>query len=262
MYTLGPLSYGGLIVASLELVFSDLYNEVSRFLGTYGSSGPGTDDLADAKRIVNSAYRRFLNSNPNTWSFLKRYDRIITVSGTWEYELPNNFGNLLSNTFQYSSDTAYAPIEERSANQIIDMRAVSSYNQYAEYFAVRPGHYSKEAGQKWEAIFYPTFDSAYTLHYCYKILVEKLEGDNDIPIGGQDISECLKAICLAEAESYQDENLGVQEQKSKELLMQTIFNDNQKKAKTLGMNAPGRGLSPWDIHRGSYRINNVTYTTD
>lgn len=247
-------------MASLILNFQELYNEVSRFLGTYGSSGPGTADLADAKRIVNSAYRRFLTANPNTWSFLKYYDQIITVSGQWIYELPEDFGHILG-IFQYGSNTSYGPLEERSVDNIMSMRSLNTYNNYGEYFAIRPGHYTKEMGQRQEVIFYPTFNAAYTLHYCYKILTTKLENDNDVPIGGADISECLKAFCLAEAESSQDESIGTQENKLGQQLALAIANDNKKKTKTRGPMLSGLGLTPREIHRGSYRINNVTVET-
>ena len=247
-------------MASLALTFKELYDEVSKFLGTAGSAGtPSGTNLTDAKDIVHAAYREFLGTYD--WSFLKRYDRIITVSGTWEYELPDDFSHILG-TFQFDSNIAYPPLEERSLDFIMDMRNVNSYSSYPEYYAYRPGHYTKELGQKHEVIFYPTIDAAYTLHYVYKLMPEKLSTDSDLHIGGVDVTECLKQFCLAKAESEDEDNLGVQSQKVQSLLQQAINKDKKKQPKNLGLNYMGYGQSAWEIHRGSYRLNDVTFNTE
>ncbi|MHC4891454.1 MAG: phage adaptor protein [Planctomycetota bacterium] len=243
-------------MATLQLTFSELYNAVSKFLGTYGSSGPSGTDLTDAKDAVHGGYRRFLNAY--NWSFLRPYQTLTTVSGTWIYELPSDFSGIIG-TFQFSDDDAYPPLEERSVDIVMDSRTVNDSTTYPEIYAIRPGKYSKETGQTWEVLFYPAPDAAYTLNYRYNIMPEKLSDDNDLHIGGPEVSECLKAFCLAKAELEKDEVSGVQEGEAIKLLSEAITQDNFKRPKTLGYNSDGGGMSAWEVARGSYRLNDVEY---
>jgi len=244
---------------NLQLKFSELYDEVSRFLGTYGSSGASGTSLTNAKNIVHAGYRKFLDSH--TWSFLRNTESLITMSGTYIYPMPDDFISLIG-TFQFDDDDAFPPLEERPIDDVWDMRAVSTYSNYPEYFAIRPGKYTKETGQGWEVVFYPTPDAAYTLHFLYELYPPKLEGDNDIPIGYVDTSEALKACCLAEAEYSKDEVMGVQSQVAQQKLAPCIRRDLLRRPKSLGYNADYKGYSAWDIARGSYRVSNVNYNTD
>lgn len=187
--------------------FSDLYGRVSKFLGTYGSSGPSGENLVDAKALVNDAYRRFLDTYD--WSFLKQEYQLITSSGTWQYELPKDFANLIG-TINYGTDQFYPSLEWRSVGQIRQFRAENDWSSYPEYYAIRVGEYSKEFGQGKDLIFYPTPDAAYSLWFVHKIEPPKLEETTDIPIGGSEYSGVLLQLCLAEAESQMDEVAGIQ----------------------------------------------------
>lgn len=246
-------------MANLSLVFSDLYNRVSKFLGTYGSSGPSGTDLTDAKQIVNDAYRRFLDANTD-WSFLKPVTQLTTIANTWVYQLPNDYIRLIR-TFQHDSDSGYPELEERSIDDILSMKACNDYSSYPEYFALRPSEYTKETGQIWEVLFFPTPDSSYTLHYQYKMYPEKLEDDNDLPVGAFEYSDCIRQLCLAEAESNIEETSGTQEGKAAVSLAAAIMNDKKRAPHTLGYNGDGYGLSSWEIARGSFRINDVSFST-
>jgi len=243
-------------MSDLVLTFGDLWKRVSKFLGTYGTSGPSADDEADAKQIVNDAYRRFLDAHE--WSFLRKHDFIVTVAGTWKYDLPVDFVNLVG-TFSFDSDDAYGPLEERSVSQIMEMRAVSTYTQYPEFFAIQHANYTKEAGQKKELLLYPTPDAAYKLWYTYTIYPPKLENDDDIPIGGAEYSSVLRQLCLAEAESQMEEKSGVQEAKATAMLSDAITKDRRRITHNLGYFGIGNRMNLRDIHRGSYRINDVIW---
>ena len=247
-------------MASLTLVFSDLYNRVSKFLGTYGSSGPSGNDLTDVKDIVNDAYRRFLDANPD-WSFLYRTTQLITVSGTNTYLLPDDY-IIMKHSFQHAADTGYPELEERSEAQIRDMIACNDYSSYPEFFSISPTAYSKESGQKWEVTFYPTPDSAYTLHYEYKLYPSKLENDNDLPIGSFEYSDCIRQLCLGEAESNIEESSGVQEGKAAVALAAALRNDRKRSPHKLGYFGDGYRLSSQEIARGSFRVNDVNFDTD
>jgi hypothetical protein len=246
-------------MASMIKTFGDLYNDVARFLGTYGSSGPSGDDLTDAKNAVHAGYLRFILAYD--WSFRKRAHSLDTISGTYKYELPEDFENL-QDTFQFSVDDAFPPVEERSVSEIMDWRAINTYTSYPSFYAIQNGVYSKETGQGKEVIFYPTPDATYNFNYVYYIVPPKLSDDNDIPIGGVEMSECIRGYCLAEAETFIEESAGTQEAKRAQLLAEAIRVDQRRQPKTLGYNSgTGRFPSVWEIARGSYRVSNVTYNT-
>ena len=246
-------------MASLSLTFQDLYTKVSKYLGTYGTSGPNTTELDNAKEIVNDAYRRFIDNNPD-WSFLKPLSRIDTVSGTYTYELPNDYIRMVR-PFQYDADSGYPEMIEVSLSDLIEMRSVNDFQSYPEYYAIYPTEYTKETGQRWEVKFYPTPDSSYSLFYTYKMYPTLLENDNDIPVGALDYSDCIRQLCLAEAESNVEENNGTQEEKAKAALFMAITNDRRKNPHTLGYNGDGTRISDWDVARGSYRVNDVNFET-
>lgn len=245
-------------MATLGLSFQELYEDVSRFLGTYGSSGPSGTDLTDAKSAVHAGYRKFLDANPVGWSFLKRIDsKITTVSNTCLYELPDDFVSLVG-TFQFGADQTYKPLSEVSVDMIRDWKAVNDYNSYPTHFAIAAGNYHAETGQSWEVLFYPTPDSAYTLHFAYRFYPPKLSATTDVPAGPLDVQECIRQFCLAEAETYLDEKTDVQDIKAKELLGTAVRNDLKRQPKTLGYYGQPAAAA---MGRAEYRINDVTYTT-
>ena len=245
-------------MATLGLSYQELYNDVSRFLGTYGSSGPTGTDLTDAQSAVHAGYRKFLDSNPVGWSFLKRTDeKITTVSNTYTYELPKDFVSLVG-TFQFGADQTYGPLSEISVDMIRDWKAVNDYNSYPTHFAMTAGNYHAETGQTWNVLFYPTPDSAYTLHFAYRFYPPKLSNATDVPAGPLDVAECIRQCCLAEAETYLDENTGIQETKAKELMLIAIRNDLKRQPKTLGYY--GNRVTS-SLTRGDYRTENVVYNT-
>lgn len=241
-------------MGQLVLTFQELYNRVSKFLGTYGSSGPSGDDLTDAKEIVNDAYRRFLDARE--WSFLKREYQLITSNNTFIYQLPEDFATLIG-TINYGADENYPPLEQRSINQIRKEKADNDWTSYPELFAIKSSH-SKEFGQRWELILYPTPDAAYPLWFFYKIEPLKLEEDSDIPVGGSEFSGALRQLCLAEAESNRDEQAGIQEQKASIMLADAMRKDMIKAPHNLGYFGVDT-LSARDIARGSILNRSVLF---
>ena len=245
-------------MATLGLSYQNLYDDVCRYLGTYGSSGASGVDLTDAQSAVHAGYRRFLDTNPVGWSFLKRTDaQIVTVSNTHIYELPEDFVSLIG-TFQFSPDDTYPPLSEISMDIIRDWKAVNDYNSYPTHFAIAAGNYHAETGQTWTVLLYPTPDSAYSLHFAYRFYPPKLSAVTDVPVGPLDVQECIRQCCLAEAETYLDESTGVQEAKAKEVLGTAIRNDLRRQPKTLGYY--GNRLSAV-VGRGDYRVNDVVFST-
>jgi hypothetical protein len=245
-------------MAELIYSFSDLYNRVSQYLGTYGSSGPSGQNLTDAKAYVNDAYQRLIAAHE--WPFLKPLQQLVTTSGTWQYELPSDFSSIVQ-SFQFTADKHYPPLEERSLNQIMEMRSVNAFNKWPEFYAIHPDKYDKTVGQRWLLSLYPTPDSAFTLWYRYTVNVDKLENDDDIPAGGVEYSRTLLQLCLAEAELQKEGTAGVHNAEASRMLADSIQKSKQTRPHNLGYNGSGALYSLWDIGRGGTRINDVSYDT-
>jgi hypothetical protein len=245
-------------MSTLQLTFQDLYNEVAKFLGTYGSSGPSGADLTDAKNAVHAAYRRFLAPPRGyKWSFLRRKSVLVTNAGVWQYQLPEDF-TVHINRFAFDADDFYPTINETDLENIMDMRSHVAYSNYPMFFALYAGEYSKETSQGWEVAFYPTPDAAYSLNYRYLIFPPKLEADTDFHIGGPEMSEVIKALCIAEAEVVKDETGGKQEQRAQQRLAEAVKSDALRHPDSIGYNGPmAGGYENW--REG--RMGTVTFTT-
>ena len=104
-----------------KYTFEDLFKDVLDLSGkSRDSSG---DDLTEAKRIVNHAYRKFLIAHD--WSFLKMQGVLVTTSGDYDYDLPDDFAELIdaiwdtgeiggainqeaiNNAFEFNGDAIY-----------------------------------------------------------------------------------------------------------------------------------------------------------
>lgn len=246
-------------MADLVYKFSDLYNRVAQYLGTYGSSGPTGQNLTDAKNYVNDAYQRFMTAHE--WTFLRPVEQLITVSNQWQYELPDDFSSIIQ-TFQFSADKQFPPLDERSINQILEMRSINSNSKWPEFFSIHPDKYDKEIGQRWILSLYPTPEAAYSLWYRYQVNIDKLENDDDIPAGGPELSRLILQLCLGEAELQKEHAQGAQTATAAEMLAMAIRKDKQRRPHNLGYNGGGARWSQWDIGRGSYRLNDVEYLLD
>ena len=240
-------------MASLSLVFSDLYTEVEKSLGTYNSGSAAAGDVTDAKFITNRAYARFCSYYD--WTFLNQEKNLTTVDGTYRYELPADFSYFILPRLTYAGDDAYAPVEQRSTSQIMNMRAESVYENYPMYFALQAGSYHKESGQTWDVLVYPTADTSYTLTYYCKINPLKLENDADIPIGGPETSDCLLELCLAYASAYKDDKRSVHSEIVNEVLGPAKMMDSRRRTNTLGSLNVGSGVIDFnEVHHGNVLI--------
>jgi len=246
-------------MATLALTFSDLYDRVSKFLGTYGSSGPSGTNLTEAKYIVNDAYAKFVSARE--WTFLKPSLELTTMANQHIYELPEDFSSMLTN-FQYDSDKGFPDIEELGIDKIQSLRSTNTWSRYPDVYALRPQKHDNAVGQRWEVVFYPTPDTTYTLHYRCRLFAPKLENDVDIPIGGVEHAQLIRQMAIAEAELSKDKTMGPQAAEASRMLGVAITEDSTRSPHSLGYNGNGQTSNPWEVARGSYRINNVTFTTD
>lgn len=244
-------------MASHMYTFADLYKRVSRFLGTYGTSGPSGDDLITAKEYTNSGYFTFLGIN--SWTFLRANTSLSTASGQWEYELPEDFREFVGG-INYSQTDYYPPLEERSLDYILAARSEGQISSYPQYYAQRMGKYTKETGQRKELVLWPEPNGVWKLYYTYRMNVPRLTGDDDCHIGGADMTEAVLAFALAAAELEADGQPGAWAQKAAEAAGAAIMLDKGRNPRRLGMLSDDGTIRTYGAERGPFRVNNVTYT--
>ena len=252
------------LMASMKWVFSDVYSSVSEFLGL-GSSPTGTD-LTKVKNLTYRGYLRFLSPQdaatgmPYVWTFMRQNFVLITESGKWEYELPSDFKQFYGDP-KLSAGEQYQNPAMRQLDQVYSMRTNDDTTGYPRYFAVRAGKYTKDLGQRYEIVFWPTPDSGYQYNMQYVIEPPKVENDSDYFIGGAEASECILCCALAAAELQEDEIIGTQEQNAARMIGQLLSADKNNNASILGvMTDPSIIESSVGIQRENVRINDIDYT--
>ena len=185
--------------------FIDLFADVADYRGKTRS--PTGTDLTAAKRLVNDAYRKFLTCHD--WNFLKRLTVLVTESSKWQYELPDDFRELTI-PFKYPTDESFPNLSQVSIDQLLNLRTgISDTNGQPFCFALQPAQYTPETGTRWQVLLHYPPDGTYELIYQYRIGVEELSADGDVPIGGAEHAATIREFCLAEVEHWDNEEAGV-----------------------------------------------------
>ena len=197
-------------MAKMTIGYSDLYSEVSYFLGlTARPTAPTGDNLTLCKSIVDRGIRQFLypldiEGRPHEWEFLKTNWSFRTVSGKWKYALPIDFSEMYS-TFHYNVSNINPPLVKRDAEQITALRTGIDSTGYPEYFAVTPSRYDIDTGTLYELWIFPTPSQSDVLSGFYRADPVKLSATTDLVIGGIRAIEAILESCLAVAEHQEDD---------------------------------------------------------
>ena len=252
--------------SSLSMGYPEFCAEIGHFLGYSRTSGNWTaGQLAEIEAILNSGYRQFLTPPPlpgeqmsHEWSFIKPTTTLALVANDYDYTLPDDFGGIIG-CFHWDTSNLWPAIEERTPQQILEMRQGSTTTGRPLYFAIRPRYSDGTSGQRFEAIFYPTPDAAYTLTYHYVALLLKLSASYPYPFGGMAHAETILESCLAIAEERMDDAKAVHAQKWIERLVASVNSDRRRAPEFMGYN--GDRSSTSKSVRPSYyvTVNSVQY---
>ena len=185
--------------SSLSYTFVDLYQDVLSYMGQ-GRASADAGAVAKAKRRVNDAYRRFLALD---WGFLSTTTTIDTVSGTYEYSLPDDYASIRV-AFKLASDESWRNPVEIPQGQLMQLRSFSTREGTPSVFTFISS-YAVATGLRYKVQFYPTPNAVLIYNYAYKVLTDKLSADADIPFCPANISHVLRAFCLAEVEAFDEE---------------------------------------------------------
>lgn len=170
-------------------------------------------------------------------------DTSITVaSGTsyeinqQDYDLPDSFGELESDV-TFAMNQATWSIREVNEAQIRVKRQSGANTGRPCECAIRAKTTTGVTGQRYEIMFWPTPDAAYTLSYKYTVLTDALSSSFPYPYGGMSHAETILASCLDVAERKENnmpqgpESLNYQKR-----LAASISHDLRKAPKFLGYN--------------------------
>lgn len=196
--------------SSLSITYDDIAKEVGYALSygrdsaQWGSVGTADSQYNIIDICIQRGLRQFYNpplleneSKSHVWTFLRPVTTLSTVSGTYNYTLPDNFGGIDGN-FTYAANTAgSAIIPIVGEGQIRGLRANPMYvsNAKPRMAAIRPLASDGTTGQRFEALFHPTPDAIYVLSYRYYALQSKLL-TGKYALGGMAHGETLLASCL------------------------------------------------------------------
>lgn len=177
---------------------------VSRFLGystTYASlDSAQVENVADAIRTGLRSF--YWPETPHQWSFLAPIDHLQLVSGMRVYDLPSNFGGLLS-------DFTYGVNEQRIKIATVDEEVIRSQQAKSEksgspvYSAIRVA-IPDGARTRHQVHFYPTPDQDYVVSYRYAYEPDELSASQPLHLGGPAHSATVLESCLAAAEQQQN----------------------------------------------------------
>jgi hypothetical protein len=184
--------------SSFSYSFRDLYQETLRYQGQ-NPNATGTV-LDNAKRRVNDAYRKFLSQD---WSWGSIVNVLQCDATKAEYELPDNFGAMRT-SFKLFPYMGWINPQELPIGKLLQFLSFYPRTGIPVYFAIKT-NYDPEEGVRYTAILYPTPHVSLTYSYEYKVLPNILANDNDIPYCPGDLSLVLRAFCLSEVETFDEE---------------------------------------------------------
>jgi hypothetical protein len=153
------------------------------------------------------------------WSFLIKSATLAVVSGTADYDLPDDFHDFVSAGFIYAGQTR---VGRTTIETIEALRAQAPRNGAPLYFALRPKATPQGGVMQHEVMLYPTPGQNYSLSYRYVFDPEPLSDANPYHLGGTQHSRTFIAACLAEAESKLNDKLGEKLKEFQELLQSSI----------------------------------------
>lgn len=185
----------------------------------------------------------------------------IAISSQEDYDLPDDYGSIVgSMCFDSSSSGMYPPVRLTSEYNIRSLRQDSSSSSAPQYVAIRPIANSGVTGQRFEAMFYPTPSSNWTLQYKYSVLPNTISDSATYPLGGASHSETVLASCLAIAEERYNDTLAEKRQSYNERLQASMALDSRQYPDFYGYNGDNsRGVYGSGIGQRHGDVLSVTY---
>lgn len=232
--------------AGLSLGLPDFRTAVLIFLGlnrTFASAS--ANEQTDVDAIIQSGVRQFyyppqidFQGRPgyqHRWSFLYPTTTVATVADDFDTTLPDDFGGIIGD-FYYAANQGFGPCRVVNPNTVNYERQFTNSTGRPRIAGIRPRSSTGSTGQRFEVLFFPTPDSAYTLTYRYQALLGTLTASLPYPVGGSQHSETVLESCLAVAEHRMDDERGLHYELFMERLRASIEQDLAQQPRYLGYN--------------------------
>jgi hypothetical protein len=202
--------------STLSVTLDEVRQEVCRMLG-FGRNGYDTMDVAlrdDVDAFIRRGLRQFYapmplpgESTAHRWSFLVPNEEIVTVAGSFDYDLPEDFQSLEGDLFiaeqgmtfpvRTVSESAFRASQQGTSPVSGRPRIACVYPSSRGLVPVVPDNPTR-----WKVDLYPTPDAAYRVRYRYHTIQDApSDGEDSLP-GGMLHGETIIASCLAVAEAY------------------------------------------------------------
>jgi hypothetical protein len=233
---------------TLSLSYDKLRIRVAEYLGIayYGAAGDqaaqlpvDAGDLDTVSRLVNDGYDRFIGENEK-WNFLSVPLTLTFLTGTVSadnarYYLPDDFYGILLSRFTYPAAGPRITIENIDEQRIRELQAGASVTGYPSVVAVRAiNTTASTTAQRWEAIFWPTPQTALTVTGMYKRYPAALSASGDTSIAGFQHDRTVLAACIAAAELQKNDEQGPREAFYQQMLQRSLRLDKRASPVSLG----------------------------
>ena len=158
-----------------------------------------------------------------------------------DYEMPDDFG-FIEGVLTYDPNISpFSKVEVVGEALIRRHRQDrSAYSARPRLVAIRPKLLTSAAaateGQRFEMMFWPTPDAAYTFTYTYVPLPDKISGSALYTYGGMAHTETLLEACLSVAEERENDEKGIHWNQFMERLAASIAYDRRSRPQKLGYN--------------------------
>lgn len=151
--------------------------------------GEGREPDAQHVEAEKEARRR----PPHRWSFTHRIHTLTTAIGTYEYEMPDDFGGVIGEPTTTREGGRIAIVRENHIRQLVESDAESGKPRYCALRHSRIGGVEK---QQTNLLLYPNPDAIESISVEYSANPETLSDDAQYPPGGVEHAETLLAYCL------------------------------------------------------------------
>lgn len=233
---------------SLAVTYESLKRDIGRFLGFDREPGNWTEDEdEDVESVIAQGLRNFYrppriagDQYSHQWSFLRQIGTLSITAGTADYDMPTTFADLDGDLYYVAGDNCPTMIRQVNEGRILDLRSRETTGDTtaspAECAIVAKAS-AGTAEQIYTLMLWPTPDAAYTLKYKYYARQGMLTYDAEVPLGGTEHAETIRAACLAAAESFLDDERGSKWQDFMDQLQASVdFDRKANSPSTLGYN--------------------------
>lgn len=152
--------------------------------------------------------------------------------------MDEDFGGLRT-PMTYGPNTGWAPLLEVPIGMVLRLRQRNSSGGYPNRVAFTTQRLEGAMEQRKVAELWPSPNGAWTLSYEQNVRATPLDAEHPVPLGGPETAECLRLLCLADAElRHRRINNGPQFQDAQRELASAMMNDRNNGPKHLGNMRP------------------------